>query len=48
MEIVVLVIAAVVAIDALARFDARRKTSPPRDETTISTQKIVIDLSKRL
>jgi hypothetical protein len=51
METVVLVIlalvVAVVAIDAIARLDERRPRPPPRDETTISTQKIVVDLTKR-
>lgn len=52
METVVLVIlalvVAVVAIDAIARLDERR---PPKkklsDETMISTQKIIVDLTKR-
>jgi len=58
METVVLVVLAVVvalvAIDAIAKLDERaarkreaRGKGPPRDETVISTQKIVIDLSKR-
>lgn len=52
METVVLVIlalvVAVVAIDAIARLDERRQPPPaPRDETMISTQKIVVDLTKR-
>jgi hypothetical protein len=53
METVVLVIlaivVAIVAIDAIARLDERRKRAPPspRDETLISTQKIVVDLTKR-
>jgi len=38
---------AVVAIDAIARLDERRPPRDPRDERDISTQKIVIDLSKR-
>ena len=41
-----LVIAAV-AIDAIARLDERRPPRAPRDERDISTQKIIIDLSKR-
>jgi len=52
METVVLVIlamvVAVVAIDAIGRLDERRR--PPQksaDESIISTQKIVVDLSKR-
>jgi hypothetical protein len=52
METVVLVIlalvVAVVAIDAIARLDERRQPPPaPRDETMISTQKIIVDLTKR-
>jgi hypothetical protein len=51
METVVLVIlalvVAVVAIDAIARLDERRPPPKPRDETMISTQKIVVDLTKR-
>ena len=56
METVVLVVLAVVvalvAIDAIARLDERRQPrlpppSPGRDETMISTQKIIVDLTKR-
>jgi hypothetical protein len=51
METVVLVIlalvVAVVAIDAIARLDERRPRAKPADETMISTQKIVVDLTKR-
>jgi hypothetical protein len=51
METVVLVIlalvVAVVAIDAIARLDERRPPKRPRDETMISTQKIIVDLTKR-
>ncbi|HEY5926537.1 MAG TPA: hypothetical protein VIV11_32845 [Kofleriaceae bacterium] len=52
METVVLVIlalvVAVVAIDAIARLDERRpRPKPPADESMISTQKIVVDLTKR-
>ncbi len=35
----------VVAVDALGRFDERRP--PPRDQALVSTQKIIVDLSKR-
>jgi hypothetical protein len=51
--VVLAIVVALVAIDALARLDeraARRRAAagnPPPDETIISTQKIVIDLSKR-
>ncbi|MDB4954387.1 MAG: hypothetical protein JWO36_1956 [Myxococcales bacterium] len=49
MEIVVLLIAIVVGIDAFVRFDKGRLELPSRgEETAISTQKIVVDLSKRL
>ena len=42
------VIIAFVAIDAIARLDERRPARrDPRDESTISTQKIVVDLSRR-
>ena len=54
METVVLVVLAVVvalvAIDAIARLDERGKDPPrqrDRDETSISTQKIIVDLTKR-
>ena len=55
METVVLVVLAVVvalvAIDAIARLDERRQPRlpppKPRDETMISTQKIIVDLTKR-
>jgi len=55
METVVLVVLAVVvalvAIDAIARLDERsarrRSRAAPRDPSAISTQKIVVDLSKR-
>lgn len=52
METVVFVIlalvVAVVAIDAIARLDERRPPPPkPRDETLVSTQKIIVDLTKR-
>jgi hypothetical protein len=48
MEIVVLVIAMAVAVDAFIRFHGRGKVLPRREQTMISTQKIVVDLSKRL
>ncbi len=56
METVVLVVLAVVialvAIDAIGRLDergARRQKAEPRasDEASITTQKIIVDLSKR-
>ena len=52
METVVLIVlalvVAVVAIDAIARLDERRRPPvKPRDESLISTQKIVVDLTKR-
>ncbi len=51
METVVLVIlalvVAVVAIDAIARLDERRPPKKQSDETMISTQKIIVDLTKR-
>jgi hypothetical protein len=53
METVVLVVLAVVialvAIDAIARLDERGRDErdQPADETSISTQKIIVDLTKR-
>ena len=54
METVVLVVLAVVvalvAIDAIARLDERRAPKddlPHRGDGSISTQKIIVDLSKR-
>jgi hypothetical protein len=51
METVVLVIlalvVAIVAIDAIARLDERRPRPKQRDESMVSTQKIVVDLTKR-
>jgi len=44
---------ALVAVDAIARLDERRRRDPPsdtdteRDRNVTSTQKIVVDLSKR-
>lgn len=45
--IILAIVVAVVAIDAIARLDERRPRPQPRDETLISTQKIVVDLTKR-
>ena len=51
METVVLVILAVVvalvAIDAVARLDERRPRPKPEDQSLISTTKIIVDLTKR-
>lgn len=52
METVVLVVLAIVvalvAIDAIGRLDERRPSKrAPKDPSLISTQKIVVDLSKR-
>ena len=45
-ELIVLgIVILVVAIDAIGRFDERKP--PPRDPTVISTQKIIVDLTKR-
>ena len=41
------VIIAFVAIDAIARLDERPRRREPRDDTTTTTQKIVVDLSRR-
>lgn len=49
--VVLLLVIALVAIDALARCDERRTVRParyePRDEASISTQKIIVDLTRR-
>lgn len=51
METVVLVIlaivVAIVAVDAVGRLDERRPRKRKPDEASISTQKIVVDLTKR-
>ena len=51
METVVLVllalVVAAVAIDAIARLDERRPRRTRGDESLISTQKIIVDLTKR-
>jgi len=45
-ELIVLgIVILIVAIDAIGRFDERRPR--PRDQTLISTQKIIVDLTKR-
>jgi len=45
--VVLAIVVAVVAIDALGRLDERGAKPKKRDQTMISTQKIVVDLSKR-
>lgn len=45
--VILAIVVALVAIDAIGRLDERRPRKPPRDETAITTQKIVVDLSKR-
>jgi len=47
--VVLLLVVVAVAIDALARCDERRdrRRELPRDETSISTQKIIVDLTRR-
>lgn len=46
--VVLAIVVALVAIDAIGRLDERRPPKQkPRDQTMISTQKIVVDLSKR-
>lgn len=51
METVVLVVLAVVvalvAIDAVARLDERRPRTKSEDQSLISTGKIIVDLTKR-
>ena len=47
--VVLAVVIALVAIDAIGRLDERRprETKKHKDQSIISTQKIVVDLSKR-
>lgn len=46
--VVLAIVIALVAVDAIARLDERApRRRERRDETVISTQKIVVDLSKR-
>ena len=47
--LVLAIVVAVVAIDAIARLDERRprRREVPRDDTAVSTQKIIVDLTKR-
>ena len=47
--VVLAIVVALVAIDAIGRLDERRpmKKKKPRDQSMISTQKIIVDLSKR-
>jgi hypothetical protein len=49
--VILALVVAVVAIDAIARLDERRPRREPEteaaDESLISTQKIIVDLTKR-
>jgi hypothetical protein len=48
--VVLAIVVALVAIDAIGRLDERRQPklkARPKDPSMISTQKIVVDLSKR-
>jgi hypothetical protein len=46
--VILAIVVALVAIDAIGRLDERRpRKRPPPDEAGITTQKIVVDLSKR-
>jgi membrane protein implicated in regulation of membrane protease activity len=45
--VVLAIVVALVAIDAIGRLDERRPPKKKRDPSLISTQKIVVDLSKR-
>ena len=46
--VVLAIVVALVAIDAIGRLDEKRTPKQkPRDQSVISTQKIVVDLSKR-
>jgi hypothetical protein len=44
--LVIAVVVVAVAIDAIGRLDERR-AKPQRDEASITTQKIIVDLTKR-
>jgi hypothetical protein len=46
--VVLAIVVAVVAIDAIGRLDERRpRPNKKRDQTVISTQKIIVDLTRR-
>jgi hypothetical protein len=45
--VVLAIVVALVAIDALGKLDERRQRLPPADPTVTSTQKIVVDLTDR-
>jgi hypothetical protein len=45
--IVLALVIAFVAIDAIARLDERHPPRKSRDESLISTQKIIVDFTKR-
>lgn len=46
--VVLAIVVALVAVDAIGRLDERRPAKKKhKDESIISTQKIVVDLSKR-
>jgi hypothetical protein len=46
--VILAIVVALVAIDAIGRLDKRQPpANEPRDQTLISTQKIVVDLTKR-
>jgi hypothetical protein len=44
--VLLVLVVAVVAVDAIARLDERRKR-PTRDPLVSTTQKIIVDLTKR-
>jgi hypothetical protein len=47
--VILAIVVAIVAIDAIARLDERSPPKEPanKDENLVSTQKIIVDLSKR-
>jgi hypothetical protein len=45
--IVIALVVLVVAIDAIARLDERCRPPDQREEGTITTQKIIVDLTRR-
>jgi hypothetical protein len=45
--VLLVLVVAVVAVDALARLDERRRPPKPSDPIISTTQKIIVDLTKR-
>ena len=47
MIVVLAVVVALVAVDAIGRLDERGAREPERDPMAVTTQKIIVDLTKR-